>query len=262
MISPPKLANLLVCTVLLAGCCPRPNEKSDELAQTRAELEVARAEAAKARAEAEAAKAALRKIRPPARVCFAIHGYDGVIETLGWGPLKAEFERRGFLCKFVRSPATKTKTPHRDRAKVMVEALKNVQCDIALVGISNEGLYMPLVAAERPVRRIVMINALVPRPGKSFEQAFDFDKVFATQLARRLAERAPGMSEVCPLKELPKVEYVYVCGEKDDAVRPEWEQRAAREYLHVEPVVVKGAGHANILYWYAKEVVDAATKGL
>ena len=69
------------------------------------------------------------------------------------------------------------------------------------------------------------------------------------------------MSEVCPLKELPTVEYVYVCGEKDDAIRPEWEQWAAREYLHVEPVVVKGAGHANIVL-YAKEVVDAATKGL
>ena len=65
-----------------------------------------------------------------------------------------------------------------------------------------------------------------------------------------------------PLKELPMVEYVYVCGEKDNAIRPEWEQRAAREYLHVEPVVVRDAGHANIVSKYAKEVVDAATKGL
>ena len=61
------------------------------------------------------------------------------------------------------------------------------------------------------------------------------------------------MSEVCPLKELPKVEYVYICGEKDDAIRPEWEQWAAREYLHVEPVVVKGAGHANIVFWKIHE---------
>ena len=120
---------------------------------------------------------------------------------------------------------------------------------------------MPLVAAERPIRRIVMINAVVPTPGKSFREAFDFNEVFATKIARDLAERAPGMSEVCPLKELPKVEYVYICGEKDDAIRPEWEQSAAREYLRVEPVVVKGAGHANIL-WYVKEVADAATKGL
>jgi hypothetical protein len=262
MISSPKLLKLLVCTVLLVGGCSRSNETNEELAQVRAELEVARGEAAKARAEAEAAKAALLKPRQAARICFAIHSYDGMIQTLGWGLLKAEFEKRGFLCKFVRSPNTETKTPNRDRAKVMVEALKNVECDIVFVGISNEGLFMPLVAAERPIRRIVMINAVVPWPGKSFQEAFDFEKVFATKMARRLAQRAPGMSEVCPLKELPKVEYVYVCGEKDDAIRPEWEQWAAREYLHVEPVVVKGAGHANIVWKYAKEIVDAATKGL
>jgi hypothetical protein len=106
-----------------------------------------------------------------------------------------------------------------------------------------------------------MINALVPTPGKSFREAFDFEKVFATSFARRLAQGAPEMSEVCPLKQLPKVEYVYVCGEKDDAIRPEWEQWAAREYLNVEPVVVKGAGHTNILR-YVKEVADAATNGL
>jgi hypothetical protein len=118
------------------------------------------------------------------------------------------------------------------------------------------------VAAERPIRRIVMINAVVPTPGKSFREAFDFKDVFTTDSMRQLAEAAPGMSEVCPLKELPKVEYVYVCGEKDDAIRPEWEQHAAREYLHVEPVVISGAGHGNIVVKYVKEVVDAATKGL
>jgi pimeloyl-ACP methyl ester carboxylesterase len=192
-------------------------------------------------------------------ITFVIHAYDGVIGGLGFARLKAELEKRGYSCKIVRSP--KTKTPNEDRAKAMIGALKNVAGEIVLVGISNEGLYMPLVAAERPIRRIVMLNALVPTPGKSFHEAFDIEKVFATKFALRLAERAPGLSEVCPLKELPKVEYVYICGEKDDAIRPEWEQRAAREYLHVEPVVVKGAGHANIL-WYVNEVADAATKGL
>ncbi len=221
-------------------------------------------EAANARAEAAAAKSAPPKPRQQAMITFAIHGYEGVNEALEFGPLKAEFEKRGYSCKIVRSPRTKTKTPNQDRAKVMVEALKNVESDIVLVGISNQGLFMPLVAAERPIRRIVMINAVVPTPGKSFREAFDFKEVFANGGVRLFAQIAPGMSEVCPLKELPKVEYVYVCGEKDDAIRPEWEQRAAREYLHVEPVVVKGAGHANIVLYvkYVKEVVDAATKGL
>jgi len=253
MISSPELSKLLVCTVLLFGGFSRSNEKNEELAQARAELEVVRG---------EAAKAALPEPCQPARITFAIHGYEGANEALEFGPLKAEFEKRGFLCKIVRSPNTMSKTPHQDRAKVMVEALKNVESDIVLVGISNHGLFMPLVAAERPIRRIVMINAVVPTPGKSFREAFDLKEVFATDVARQLAEAAPGMSEVCPLKELPMVEYVYVCGEKDDAIRPEWEQRAAREYLHVEPVVVEGAGHGNIVVKYAKEVVDAATKGL
>ncbi len=195
------------------------------------------------------------------RITFVIHAYDGVFGTLAWGRLKAEFEKRGFACMIVRSPKTETKTPNQDRAKVMVEALKNVEGDIVLVGISNEGLFMPLVAADRPVRRIVMLNAVVPTPGKSFQQAFDFEKVFATKFTRRLAQKAPGMLEVCPLKELPRVEYVYICGEKDDAIQPEWEQSIAREYLHVEPVVVKGARHSNIVY-YVKDVADAATKGL
>lgn len=252
MISSPELSKLLVCTALLVGGLSQSSETNGELARARAEFEGARG---------EAAEAALPEPRQPARTTFAIHGYEGANEALEFGPLKAEFEKRGFLCKIVRSPRTK-KTPHQDRAKVMIEALKDVEGDIVLVGISNQGLFMPLVAAERPIRRIVMINAVVPTPGKSFQEAFDFKEVFATEFAAKLAQAAPEMSEVCPLKELPKVEYVYVCGEKDDAIRPEWEQRAAREYLHVEPIVVKGAGHANIVKTYAKEVVDAATKGL
>jgi len=61
---------------------------------------------------------------------------------------------------------------------------------------------------------------------------------------------------------LPQVEYVYIWGEKDDAIRPQWEQYVPREYLHVEPVVIKGAGHGNIVVKYAGEVADAAAKRL
>ena len=55
-----------------------------------------------------------------------------------------------------------------------------------------------------------------------------------------------GFYEVCPLKALPKVDNVYVSGSADDQIRPEWEQSAARRVLGVEPVVISGAGHANI----------------
>jgi hypothetical protein len=66
---------------------------------------------------------------------------------------------------------------------------------------------MPLVAAERPVRRIVMINAVIPVPGKSFEEAFDFKEVFATWIARMLARRARIVRSL-PTQGIASVEYV------------------------------------------------------
>jgi hypothetical protein len=195
-------------------------------------------------------------------ITFAIHGYEGVNPAREFGPLQAEFERRGIPCRIVRSPRQRTQTPHQDRAKIMIEALRDGEGEVALIGISNQGLFLPLVAAARPVRRIVLINAVIPHPGQSFLEASKNERVFANFITRFLARLAPGMSEVCPLTELPKVEYVYISAEKDDAIRPEWEQWAAREYLRVEPVVIKGAGHSTIILNQASEVVDAEIKGL
>ena len=196
-------------------------------------------------------------------ITFALHGYENDLPEGGFGPLRAELERRGFACRIVLSPKERTKTPNQDRASVMIEALRDVEGDIALAGISNQGLFMPLVAAARPVRRIVMLNAVIPHPGQSFLQCSKGQQVWANWITRMLASRAPGLNEVCPLTELPPVEYVYICGERDDAIRPEWEQWAAREYLRVEPVVIPGAGHGNIVAPpYASEVVSAATQGI
>ena len=196
-------------------------------------------------------------------ITFVLHGYEGVDPAGEFGSLQAEFERHGFPCRIVRSPRERTTTRNQDRAAAMVEALRDVEGEIALVGISNQGMFLPIVAAARPVRRIVLINAVIPHPGQSFLQGSKNQRVWANGITRMFARRAPGMSEVSPLTELPQVEYVYICGEKDDAIRPEWEQWAAREYLHVEPVVIKGAGHANIVFPpYASQVVDAATQGL
>jgi hypothetical protein len=193
-------------------------------------------------------------------VTFAIHGYDDADPAEEFGPMQAEFERRGFPCRYIRSPRRRTRTPHRDRAQVVTEGLRDVEGDVALLGISNQGLFLPLVAAARPVRRIVLINAAVPRPGRSFREASRHERVYANVITRLLGRISPGMSEVCPLTELPKTEYVYIAGDKDDALRPEWEQWQAREFLHVEPVVIRGAGHVNIVLDHVDEVVDAATR--
>ena len=195
-------------------------------------------------------------------VTFVVHGYENVDPAMDFGPLKAEFEKRGFACMIVRSPRTATKTPHQDRANAVISALRDVKGDIALLGVSNQGLFLPLVAAARPVRRIVFVNALIPRPGKSYAEVFKTEQVFTTPQLLEYALKFPGMSEVCPLKELPKCEYVYISAENDEAVRPDWQQWAARTFLHVEPTVIKGASHGRILLTNTQEVVDAAAKGL
>lgn len=191
-------------------------------------------------------------------ITFAIHGYEGVDPESEFGPLQSEFERRGIRCMIVRSARTRTKAPNRDRAQVMIEALAEVEGEVGLIGISNQGLFMPLVAAARPIKRIVFINAAVPRPGRSFWQTAREDRAFASLPAWWLAWVAPGMHEVCLLDDLPKVEYVYISAQDDEAIRPEWERRAAREYLHVEPVVIAGAGHSDIVMHHVSAVVDAA----
>jgi hypothetical protein len=195
-------------------------------------------------------------------ITFAIHAWEGRT-TRGWHPLKEEFERRGVPCRIVSTPKRErvTQTPNQDRARIMVDALGDVEGDVGLIGISNQGLFMPLVAAARPVRRIVMVNGVIPFPGKSFLEGTKGQRVWRNVIAGMAAEGAPGMAELCSLTELPAVEWVYISAERDEAIRPEWEQWAAREYLHVEPVVIPGAGHAEILK-HVGEVVNAATSGL
>jgi hypothetical protein len=76
--------------------------------------------------------------------------------------LHAELEKRGFPCILVRSPRTASKTPHQDRADAVIRALRDVKGDVVLLGISHQAAFLPLIAAARPVRRIVLINALIP----------------------------------------------------------------------------------------------------
>src|SRR5215472_16953176 len=220
----------------------------------------------------------------------------------GYAPITAELEKRGFPSMLVHSSVRGSDTPNEDRASAVVKALQNVTDDVVIVGISNQGNFLPLVAAARPIRRVVYVNALIPRPGKAFIEVCQTEQVavpgsYLDKLLRAsqsitddflklihnpnatkaqlkaMQERIDasssahtmvGFYEVCPLKALPKVDNVYVSGSADDQIRPEWEQSAARRVLGVEPVVISGAGHANIFTnaKYAAQLADACVKGL
>jgi hypothetical protein len=240
------------------------------------------------------------------RTRFVFHvssTWDGLLDWLvdrRYAPITAELEKRGFPSMLVHSSVRGSDTPNEDRASAVVKALQNVTDDVVIVGISNEGNFLPLVAAARPIRRVVYVNAVIPHPGKAFieicqtEQVAvpggyldkllkasqsitdDFLKLMHNPNATKAqlktmqeridaspsAHTMVGFYEVCPLKTLPKVDNVYVSGSADDQIRPEWEQSAAHRVLGVEPVVISGAGHANIYSRYATQLADACVKGL
>lgn len=242
------------------------------------------------------------------RTRFVFHvssTWGGLLDWLvdrSYAPITAELDKRGFRSMLVHSSVRGSDTPNEDRASAVVKALENVTDDIVIVGISNQGNVLPLVAAARPIRRVVYVNALVPRPGKAFIEVCQTEQVavpgsYLDQLLKKsqditddflelihdpnatkaqlkvMQERIDaspsahimvGFYEVCPLKALPKVDNVYVSGSADDQIRPEWEQSTARRVLGVEPVVISGAGHANVFTnaRYAAQLADACVRGL
>lgn len=235
------------------------------------------------------------------RFVFHVSGSAGGAIDRAYEPIVGELENRGFPSMFVHSSVRGSNTPNEDRASAVVKALQSVADRVVIVGTSNEGNFLPLVAAARPVRRLVYVNAAIPLPGKAFIEICQTEQVavpgsLLDQLLKasqsitndflRLvhdpnttkaqfkamqeridaspsAHAMVGFYEVCPLKSLPNVENVDVSGSADDQVRPEWEQSAARRILGAEPVVIDGAGHANIYTApYVHRLADAFVGGL
>ena len=109
---------------------------------------------------------------PNTRTRFVFHvssTWGGLLDWLvdrGYAPMTAELEKRGFPSMLVHSSVRGSDTPNEDRASAVVKALQNVTDDVVIVGVSNQGNFLPLIAAARPIRRVVYVNALIPRPGK------------------------------------------------------------------------------------------------
>jgi pimeloyl-ACP methyl ester carboxylesterase len=83
-----------------------------------------------------------------------------------WERLEPELEVRGHHAVAVELPSDDVSKGLDDYARSVVDALGDAQ-EVVLVGHSLGGLTVPLVPALRPVARIVLVAALVPRPGQS-----------------------------------------------------------------------------------------------
>jgi pimeloyl-ACP methyl ester carboxylesterase len=156
--------------------------------------------------------------------------------------------------------------------------------DVVLVGHSAGGLTLPLIAAARPVSRMVFVSALLPRPAERFADQNADEGILLSEyqagveldaagrrcwvnegIARRTmysgcsaadaawafsrlrAQASTMYTEPSPLTDWPDVPCVDVRGDDDQLVSPKWASQAVPSRLGVTTNVLPGAGHTLIV---------------
>jgi hypothetical protein len=159
-------------------------------------------------------------------------------------------------------------------AEVVAQCLEGAEGEVLAVAHSASGLFLPLLADLRPLRRLVFLAAAIPKLGASFvdqvraeadamfdpewigqdpttdeEAALRFlfhdcePEVARWALKTRAAWYPESLyTEACPLASWPEVPSSYIVCADDRTLRPEWSRRAARALLGVEAIDLPG-GH-------------------
>jgi len=197
--------------------------------------------------------------------------------------LQPELEKRGHTSVAVDLPCDDWTASLNDNAGIVVDALADAD-DVVLVGHSLGGITIPVVAARRPVRRMVFLCALLPKPRQSmdevlaggepvlspefnpfaqvvhedssvsWEPAAAVDTFFhdcspdvAEWAASKLRRQTWATTqETSPLAEWPDVPSTYIICTEDRAVWPEWSRRAAKEWIGADVIELPG-GHSPFL---------------
>lgn len=200
-----------------------------------------------------------------------------------WNPLVPELERLGHRVVTMDLPITDPALGAADYARAVDNAL-DPRSEPVLVGHSMAGLVIPLVAARRPVRRLVFLAAFLASPGRSANEQRATEAIdgrvppktaewtdlgddvwmvgpntatelffhdapaavarWATQRLRPQSYRV--MSEITPLMTWPDVESRAIVCRDDRAINPEWVRASARSRLGVEAIEI-GGGHSPFL---------------
>jgi len=200
-----------------------------------------------------------------------------------WDLLRPELERLGHRVITMDLPISDPTLGAADYART-VESVLEPGSEPVLVGHSMAGLVIPLVAANRPIRRLIFLGAFLPSPGRSandqratepidgrvapttsewidigenvwmvgpktatelfFPDATPAVARWATQRLRPQSYRV--LTETTPLEAWPDVESRSIVCRDDRAINPACVRAAARERLGVEAAEISG-GHSPFL---------------
>jgi pimeloyl-ACP methyl ester carboxylesterase len=200
-----------------------------------------------------------------------------------WDLLRPELERLGHRVITMDLPISDPTLAAADYARVVDDAI-GPGIEPMLVGHSMAGLIIPLVAARRPVRRLVYLAAFLPAPGMSANDQRGAEPIdgrlpprtaewtdlgdgvwmvganTATELfypdappplaswaSQRLRPQAYGvLNEITPMTAWPDVARSSIVCRNDRAINPDWVRAAARDRLGVEAIELDG-GHSPFL---------------
>lgn len=168
-----------------------------------------------------------------------------------WHRVAAELERRGRNAIAVDLPAADESAGLAEYADVVVEAIGGRR-PVVLVAQSMGGFTAPLVCERVPVELLILVNAMVPRPGETGHEWWDatgwneevgevdyveafFHDVPEDVKAAALAEEPPQSSkpfdEPWPLTAWPEVPTCFVQGRDDRFFPLAFQRRVVAERL-------------------------------
>ena len=193
-----------------------------------------------------------------------------------WHRVVPLLEEAGHEAVAVELPADDPQAGLPEYAAI-VEAAVDGRADVVLVAQSMGGFTVPVVASRRPVRAIVLLNAMVPRPGETagdwweavgqedaritaaraggYPTEFDLDTYFLHDVDPEVAaagaeHQRPEVDRAfetpCGFERWPDVPTHVVAGADDRFFPLELQRRVARERLGLDVDVVAG-GHLAAL---------------
>jgi pimeloyl-ACP methyl ester carboxylesterase len=211
-----------------------------------------------------------------------------------WDLVVDELATRGFRAVAPDMPIEDAAAGAREWAQSVADALGETDEDVVAVAHSMGGMALPVLAALRPVRRMVFLGAVVPVPGMSFLEYLSTEEgaravtmpmgpdqepdelgrgacSWATArtyfyadvpepLARSAWEKLRSNAltvfvEPCPLDTWPDVPSTSLVLTEDAAVSPDWQRLVARGRLGSDVVEIPGS-HSPFLTRPA-ELADA-----
>jgi pimeloyl-ACP methyl ester carboxylesterase len=195
-----------------------------------------------------------------------------------WDLLRPELERRGHDSIAADLPCDDPTAGVERYVETALATFDGVVGDLVVVGHSLGGLTAPFVAARTAARRLVLIAALLPEPGRTLlDQVPDNPDMFVPEMdgkwrtnddgttewsaewatrafyddcpperaawacARLRRQGAPPYVEVTPLQMWPDVPTSYIATTKDKIIGSGWQRRVAKARLGIEAIDIRTA---------------------